>query len=417
MRSAVNDPNEYAGRAPGYRLEGERWELLQSLPQVVDRPSSLGDGGLPSRSSSRRAAQPRRRRGEVVVAVGPAFADSIRARSPISTTATCSTRSARASGTEAASRASSACAASRTSRSSRTTARALRLGRRDRPPVEGDGGDPPRRPPAARQPRALRHVAALHARVVSRDGAQRGRLRARQARRARCRRSSTTSRARSSSSGRRCCTPARRRRSSRRGARRARAGLRARLTMHPGRGARRRRSRTRRGRTASRTRTRFVESRHGERDTRVYRPRWTGRPAPAYAENESNAGDGANWLPQLASRLPLAVRSRWPGRTCDGYPCLGRPQLAEVRRHGRRIADHGPPRGGRGSSSRRCSDVAARRPSPERRQRLLRAVVARRRTRRSIGSLGRVTRHSRAPQPRRGVHDEAERPSNGRRRW
>ena len=34
--SAVSDPNEYAGPGTGYRLEGERWELLQQLPYVLD---------------------------------------------------------------------------------------------------------------------------------------------------------------------------------------------------------------------------------------------------------------------------------------------------------------------------------------------------------------------------------------------
>ena len=74
---------------------------------------------------------------------------------------------------------------------------ALRLRHRARHPVEGHGGDPPRRPRAARQSRALRHVPALHARVVPRDGAERGRLRAGQARRPGADRSSTTSPARS----------------------------------------------------------------------------------------------------------------------------------------------------------------------------------------------------------------------------
>ena len=41
VRSAVNDPNLYLGPGTGYRLEGERWALLQSLPHVVD-PRRLG---------------------------------------------------------------------------------------------------------------------------------------------------------------------------------------------------------------------------------------------------------------------------------------------------------------------------------------------------------------------------------------
>ena len=79
VRSAVNDPNEYAGPGTGYRLEGERWELLQSLPQVVAPSELIGEPA---------AAEPVVLEGEVagrgddaaevVVAVGPAFADSIR---------------------------------------------------------------------------------------------------------------------------------------------------------------------------------------------------------------------------------------------------------------------------------------------------------------------------------------------------
>ncbi len=80
VRSAVNDPNEYAGPGTGYRLEGERWALLQSLPHVV-APEDLLEGaheGAPvvlERGEARKGDDP----AEVVVAVGPAFADGIRA--------------------------------------------------------------------------------------------------------------------------------------------------------------------------------------------------------------------------------------------------------------------------------------------------------------------------------------------------
>ena len=36
VHSAVSDPNPYEGPGTGYRLEGERWELLQQLPYVLD---------------------------------------------------------------------------------------------------------------------------------------------------------------------------------------------------------------------------------------------------------------------------------------------------------------------------------------------------------------------------------------------
>ena len=79
VRSAVNDPNLYLGPGTGYRLEGERWALLQSLPHVVD-PRSLGaavaDAAAIVEESGPAVAgnDP----AEVVIAVGPAFADGLR---------------------------------------------------------------------------------------------------------------------------------------------------------------------------------------------------------------------------------------------------------------------------------------------------------------------------------------------------
>jgi propanediol dehydratase large subunit len=79
VRSAVNDPNTYLGPGTGYRLDGERWQLLQALPHVVD-PRSLGSatsGDVPIvevLGEAMRGDDPT----EVVVAVGPAFADGLR---------------------------------------------------------------------------------------------------------------------------------------------------------------------------------------------------------------------------------------------------------------------------------------------------------------------------------------------------
>jgi propanediol dehydratase large subunit len=79
VHSAVNDPNSYAGPGTGYRLEGERWELLQALPHVVS-PDELvpeeppGEPIVLERGEARPGADPE----EVVVAVGPAFGDAIR---------------------------------------------------------------------------------------------------------------------------------------------------------------------------------------------------------------------------------------------------------------------------------------------------------------------------------------------------
>jgi propanediol dehydratase large subunit len=80
VHSAVNDPNEYEGPGTGYRLEGERWALLQSLPQVVAPADLLGEVGADAEPivSERGVAMKGDEPAEVVVAVGPAFADAIR---------------------------------------------------------------------------------------------------------------------------------------------------------------------------------------------------------------------------------------------------------------------------------------------------------------------------------------------------
>jgi propanediol dehydratase large subunit len=79
VRSAVNDPNEYAGPGTGYRLEGERWELLQRLPHVIAPAEIIGDAaGAEEVVAERGPAARGDDRSEVVVAVGPAYANEIR---------------------------------------------------------------------------------------------------------------------------------------------------------------------------------------------------------------------------------------------------------------------------------------------------------------------------------------------------
>ena len=187
VHSAVNDPNVYSGPGTGYRLEGERWRLLQSLPNVVDPGELLGSEAdaepvVLELGEAAKGIDPE----EVVVAVGPAFADTIRMtiadhghREVLE--AIC--EGIRERRRQASSRAHPPHRRRRLHRACRRAA--LRLGGRARDPVEGHGGDPPCRSRAPRQPRALRHVAAVHARVLSRDGGERGRICARAPRRAR----------------------------------------------------------------------------------------------------------------------------------------------------------------------------------------------------------------------------------------
>ncbi len=75
--SAVNDPNRYTGPGTGYRLEGERWQLLQDLPHVID-PRTLASGDeQPTLLEELHVASIGNRSDEVVVAVGPAFGDGL----------------------------------------------------------------------------------------------------------------------------------------------------------------------------------------------------------------------------------------------------------------------------------------------------------------------------------------------------
>ena len=187
VRSAVNDPNAYLGPGTGYRLQGERWELLQALPHVVD-PRTLGTGDDVAAAILEEGptALPGDDAAEVVIALGPAFADGLRETinglAHDDVLAALSDGRPRGGG-DAAPRARPPRRRRRLHRPRRRAP--LRLRRRARDPVEGHGGDPPRRPRAARQPRALRDEPPLHARELPRDGAERGRLRARAAGRAR----------------------------------------------------------------------------------------------------------------------------------------------------------------------------------------------------------------------------------------
>jgi propanediol dehydratase large subunit len=78
VRSAVSDPNRYEGPGTGYRLEGERWELLQQLPYVLDPHEEISPDGAPSPVRETHVATVGDRPDEVVISVGPAFGDALR---------------------------------------------------------------------------------------------------------------------------------------------------------------------------------------------------------------------------------------------------------------------------------------------------------------------------------------------------
>jgi propanediol dehydratase large subunit len=78
VRSAVSDPNRYEGPGTGYRLEGERWQLLQQLPHVLDPREDTSRNGSPSPVRETSVATAGDEPDEVVIAVGPAFAGSLR---------------------------------------------------------------------------------------------------------------------------------------------------------------------------------------------------------------------------------------------------------------------------------------------------------------------------------------------------
>jgi propanediol dehydratase large subunit len=77
-KSGVNDSNDYSGPGTGYRVEGDRWEVLKDIPQA-QRPEDIirptGDGNLVLRAKG--PASGGTTSGEVVIAIGPAFATAI----------------------------------------------------------------------------------------------------------------------------------------------------------------------------------------------------------------------------------------------------------------------------------------------------------------------------------------------------
>jgi propanediol dehydratase large subunit len=74
--SALTDPNDYRGPGTGYRVEGDRWSVLQNLPQAWDPRAYLdriSSAGVESWLEEGLAAAETGDRPEVVVALDPAF--------------------------------------------------------------------------------------------------------------------------------------------------------------------------------------------------------------------------------------------------------------------------------------------------------------------------------------------------------
>jgi propanediol dehydratase large subunit len=77
--SAVNDPNRYEGPGTGHLLDGERWQRLQQLPHAVDARALVGAEGGGRAVEELHVAILGNESDDVVVAVGPAFGDALRA--------------------------------------------------------------------------------------------------------------------------------------------------------------------------------------------------------------------------------------------------------------------------------------------------------------------------------------------------
>jgi propanediol dehydratase large subunit len=80
VTAAVNDPNLYTGPSTGYMLDGERWQRLQHLPHELDtraleEASTKHDPVL----VEKHVATLGNRSDDVVIALGPAFADGLQA--------------------------------------------------------------------------------------------------------------------------------------------------------------------------------------------------------------------------------------------------------------------------------------------------------------------------------------------------
>jgi len=77
VASAVNEPNDYRGPGTGYRLDGARWERLRRLPHAIDARLLGATAASEPQLRELGEALAREEPDDVIVAVGPAFADAV----------------------------------------------------------------------------------------------------------------------------------------------------------------------------------------------------------------------------------------------------------------------------------------------------------------------------------------------------
>ncbi len=74
VQSALNDVNDYTGPGTGYRVEKDRWEEIQRIPQAKSPREFIADQiGTPMEKLVEVGPAKQGSRQEVIVAVGPAF--------------------------------------------------------------------------------------------------------------------------------------------------------------------------------------------------------------------------------------------------------------------------------------------------------------------------------------------------------
>ena len=178
--SALSDPNDYAGPGTGYRMSPERRVETGAVRQVwapatlvAEQDAHAGCLELREVGTAERGTRP----DEVVVGLSPAFAHTIWLSLSGLTVAEV-LRQVLAGIEEEARRARRAGAAHARRRRDRLHGLPpRRLRHRHRAAGQGHRVDPPLRPAAARQPRAVLDRAARHARALPRPRPQRGALR------------------------------------------------------------------------------------------------------------------------------------------------------------------------------------------------------------------------------------------------